>query len=198
MGAGKFVTLADSTMRDVEVSQDGRWAVGRDTRGYVSDYKAPAADIYRVNTTTGERTLILKNQLIGAHVLGISPTSDYFLYWKDNKFQAYNLDAATTKTLGGTSAVSFVDAEYDHPGPKPSYGISGYSTDGKGVVATHEYDLYFLPFDGSAAKNLTNGVGTKSEIQFRYVQTEPDTSGAPAPGGGGGGFGGGRGGAGRA
>src|SRR6185437_7794193 len=35
----KFVTLADTSMRDVDVSQDGRWAVGRDTRGYVSDYK---------------------------------------------------------------------------------------------------------------------------------------------------------------
>ena len=80
-------------MRDVEVSQDGRWAVGRDTRGYISDYKRPAADIYRVNTATGERTLILKNQLIGQHVLGISPDGNYFLYWKDNKFQAYNLDA---------------------------------------------------------------------------------------------------------
>ncbi|HEX6465524.1 MAG TPA: hypothetical protein VFZ98_13775, partial [Vicinamibacterales bacterium] len=52
----RFVKLADETMRDLDVAQDGRWAVGRDTRGYVSDYKRPAADIYRVNTTTGERT----------------------------------------------------------------------------------------------------------------------------------------------
>jgi hypothetical protein len=194
----KFVTLADSTMRDVEVSQDGRWAVGRDTRGYVSDYKAPAADVYRVNTTTGERTLIAKDQLIGQHVFGISPDGNYFLYWKDNKFQAYNLDAGTSKTLGGGTNVSFVDAEYDHPGPKPSYGISGYTTDGKGFVATHEYDLYYMPFDGSAPTNLTKGVGAKNETQFRYVQTMPDTTGGAAAGGGPGGFGGGRGGAGRA
>ena len=80
-------------MRELDVSQDGRWAIGRDVRGYISDYKRPAADIYRVNTATGERTLILKNQLTGANVLGISPDGNYFLYWKDNKFQAYNLDA---------------------------------------------------------------------------------------------------------
>src|SRR6185312_15856943 len=47
----KFVTLADTSMRDVDVSQDGRWAVGRDTRGYVSDYKAPAADADRQGST---------------------------------------------------------------------------------------------------------------------------------------------------
>ena len=47
-------------MRDIDIAVDGKWAVGRDTRGYVTDYKRPAADIYRVNTTTGERTLMMK------------------------------------------------------------------------------------------------------------------------------------------
>ena len=44
----------------------------------------------------------------------------------------------------------------------------------------HDYDLCFMPLDGSAPTNLTNGVGAKNEIRFRYVQTMPDTTGAPA------------------
>ena len=190
----KFVLLADSTMREVDVSQDGRWAIGRDVRGYVSDYKRPAADIYRVNTSTGERTLILKNQLIGQFVLGISPDGNTFLYWKDNKFQAYNLDGATTKTLSSGTA-GFVDMEFDHPGPRPSYGIAGYTVDGKSVIAQSQYDLWAVPLDGSAPKNLTNGTGKKDEVRFRYVRIEPDSNAPAAPGGGGGGRGGGRGGA---
>lgn len=191
VGASRFVRLADSTMRDVEVGQDGRWAVGRDTRQYISDYKRPAADIYRVNTTTGERTLIEKAQLIGQHVIGISPDGGQFIYWKNNKYQAYDLDAGTTKALGGDAKVSFIDTRDDHPGPKPPFGLEGYTTDGKGFVADHDYDLYFVPFDGSAAVSLTKGAGSKSEIRYRYAAIEPDTSApAPAPGG----FGGGRGG----
>ncbi len=193
LATDKFVLLADSTMRELDVSEDGRWAVGRDVRGYVSDYKRPAADIYRVNTSTGERTLIAKNQLIGQHVLGISPDGNTFLYWKDNKFQAYNLDAATTKTLSSGTA-GFVDMEFDHPGPRPSYGIAGYTTDGKSVIAQSQYDLWAVPLDGSAPKNLTNGMGKKNEVRFRYVRIEPDSN-APAAPGGGGGRGGGRGGA---
>ncbi len=194
VGSARFVRLADSTMRDVEISQDGRWAIGRDTRQFISDYKRPAADIYRVNTSTGERTLIEKGQLIGQHVIGISPDGNYFVYWKNNKFQAYNMDGGTTKTLGGDAKLSFVDTEYDHPGPKPSYGIEGYTTDGKGFIANHDYDIYLMPFDGSAPTNLTKGAGSKSEIRYRYANIEPDT-GAPS----GGGFGGGgRGGAPRA
>ena len=79
--------LADSTMREVDISPDGRWAIGRDLRGYISDYKRPAADLYRINTTTGERTLIAKNQLIGASALGISPGRQQLRARSDNKFQ---------------------------------------------------------------------------------------------------------------
>ena len=185
VAASRFVKLADETMRDLDVAEDGRWAVGRDTRAYISDYKRPAADIYRVNTTTGERTLMLKNQLIntstGNHTFGISPDGRYFLYWKENRYYAYDLDAGSTRPLGNGTAVSFVDAEFDHPGPKPAYGIMGYTTDGKAVVVQQRYDLWALPFDGSAPRNLTNGFGAKNEIRLRYVRTDPqDDSGPPA------------------
>jgi len=207
VSAGKFVKLADETMRDLEVAPDGRWAVGRDTRGYIHDYKRAAADIYRVNTTTGERTLMMKGQLTntstGSHIFGISPDGNYFLYWKDNKFVAYNLESGASRTLGGTITTSFIDTEFDHPGPKPSFGLAGYTTDKKSVIVQHRYDLWEMPLDGSAARNLTNGTGTKNEMRFRYVRTEPlepnlgsMAGGGAAQGGpgGGGGFGGGRGG----
>jgi acetyl esterase/lipase len=174
----RYIGLTDSTMRDIEIAADGRWAVGRDTRAYISDYKRPAADLYRVNTATGERTLISKNQLIGQHALGISPAGTHFLYWKDSRFQAYDLDAATSKPLGNGSGPSFVDTEWDHPGPKPSYGIAGYTSDRKGIVVQHRYDLWYMPLDGSAPRNLTSGAGSKSEIRFRYIRPEPIDSSA--------------------
>ena len=203
VASAKFVKLADETMRDLDVAPDGRWAVGRDTRGFIHDYKRPAADIYRVNTTTGERTLMLKAQITntstGSHVFGISPDGRHFLYWKDNRFNAYDLDAAASRPLG-TATLSFIDTEFDHPGPKPAFGITGYTADKKAVIVQHRYDLWELPLDGSAPKNLTGGAGTKGEIRFRYVRAEPlepnlgNITGGGAPGAGGGFGGGGRGG----
>ena len=177
VAAKRFVKLADETMRELEVAPDGRWAVGRDTRGYVHDHKRPAADFYRVNTSTGERTLMFKEQLTssstGTHVFGITPHGTHFVYWRDRRFQAYDLEAGASRPLGNGQAVSFVDLDFDHPGPKPPYGVSGYTKDGKGVVASHKYDVWLLPLDGTAPKNLTGGLGARQEMRLRYVRTEP-------------------------
>jgi dipeptidyl aminopeptidase/acylaminoacyl peptidase len=175
VSAQRFVRLTDETMRDLDIAPDGRWAVGRDQRAYLADQKKePAADYYRVDTTTGERTLIAKGQLTGRHVLGISPHGTHFLYWKDARFQAYDLEHGTTKTLGATKPpVSFVNVEDDHPGTKPPFGIAGFTSDGKSVIVNHQYDLYLLPLDGSAPENITGGLGSKNEMRFRLVRTEP-------------------------
>jgi hypothetical protein len=179
VAAGKFVRLADETMRDLDVAEDGVWAVGLDRRAYLRNEKVlPAGDYYRVNTSTGERTLIVKAQLIGRHVFGLDPLGAHFLYWKNRTIVAYDLAAGTTKALGA-GAVDFTDTEYDHPGTKPSYGIAGYAGDGQGVIVNHRYDLWLVPLDGAAPRNLTNGFGTKNEIRFRLLRVEPPDPAQP-------------------
>lgn len=171
LGKRAYVRLTDEKMREVEVAPTGKWAVGRES--FTHDYERPTADFYRVDMTTGERTLMFKGQMTGAHVFGISPDGKRFLYWKDQKVESYDLDAATTRTLGGAKAANFTDMEFDRPGPRPSYGVAGFTKDGTAVVMQHRYDLWALPLDGSAARSLTNGEGTSKEIRFRIIQPVP-------------------------
>ncbi|MGH9202208.1 MAG: hypothetical protein ACRD2A_13350, partial [Vicinamibacterales bacterium] len=175
----RYITLTDSAMREIEISLDGRWGVGRDVRAYVSDYKRPAADFYRVNTATGERAPMMKNQLTGQHASGISPDGKNYLYWKDNRFQSWDLDAGTSRTLGN-GANGFINLEFDYPGPKPAYGVAGYTPDGRNVIVAQRYDLVLISLDGSAAtKNLTAASGARREVRFRPVRTESIDSAAP-------------------
>jgi dipeptidyl aminopeptidase/acylaminoacyl peptidase len=170
----KFVKLADSTMKTIEIGPDGVWGLGRDNRAYVSDYAPPRADLYRVNTMTGERTLIEKGQLTSGQVFGIAPNGKDVIYWKNLKFQDYNLATGASKTLGNAATPNFTDTKFDYPGPKPPFGVEGYAKDGSGVVVEHRYDLWLLPFDGSAPKNLTNGLGSKQEIKFSFLRAAVD------------------------
>ena len=105
LGTWGFIKLADETMRDIDIATTGKWAVGRDSRGYVKDYGRPEADVYRVNTATGERTLMFK-KLLNPNGLGISPTGKEFVFWKDNKINLYDLDTAASRVLASGSARS--------------------------------------------------------------------------------------------
>ena len=193
----KFVTLADTTMREVEVSADGRWAVGRDTRGYVSDYKAPAADIYRINPSTGERKLILKDQLIGQHVFGISPDGNYFLYWKDNKFQAYNARRRDDEDARRRSQRQLRRRRVRSSGNEAVVRHHGLHARRQELSSRCTSSICgSCRWTDRRRANLTNGAGDKREIRFRYVAIEPDSNGVGGAGGapGGGGGRGGRGG----
>jgi dipeptidyl aminopeptidase/acylaminoacyl peptidase len=188
----KVVPLADEKMDRVQVTKDGAWAIGQDDKAYIDDSAPQMSDVYRVNTSTGERTPVLKAQ---QRTLGFSPDSKAFLYWKDKQIWAYDLAANKHDNLTAKAPVSFVDVEDDHTGEKPAYGIAGFTKDGKSVVLNHRHDLWLVPLDGTGApRNLTNGVGSKNEIRFRYLPMDDDDA-APAFGGGGGGGRGGRGGA---
>ena len=170
---GRYITLTDSSMRELELPQAGTWAVGADPRPYISDYKRPAADFYRVNLLTGERTRFLTAQLTGPYVEGISPDGRHFLHWQGGAWQDHDLAAGTSRTLA-VGPARFTNMEWDYPGTRPPYGIVGYAKDGSGVIIPERFDLWLVPFaPGAAPKNLTTGVGAARQIVLRPVRTEP-------------------------
>lgn len=170
---GRYITLTDSSMRELELPQAGSWAVGNDPRPYISDYKRPAADFYRVNLLTGERTKFLAGQLTGSYVEGISPDGRHFLYWQNGAWQDHDLAAGTSRTLA-VGAARFTNMEWDYPGTRPPYGVIGYAKDGSAAIVAERFDLWLVPFaPGAAPKNLTMGVGTSRQIVLRPVRTEP-------------------------
>ncbi|MBL0940336.1 MAG: S9 family peptidase [Gemmatimonadaceae bacterium] len=177
VAASRFVALSDSTMRDLEVAINGPWAVGRDGRAYRSDYETPAADFYRVDTRTGQRTPMMRKQFTGRHVAGLTPDGRYYLYWKNAQWQAWDIAAGSSRAIGA-NAPSFVDMQEDHPGPRPPYGIAGFSSDSAAVIVNHRFDQWVLPLDGGVARNLTNGQGSRDQVVYRWVRMTPLDSSA--------------------
>ena len=185
----KLVRIADSVMHNVTPTPDPKWAIGRIDTTYRTEVQwgGSKADYYRVNTETGERTPIDKAL---SRTMGSSPDGKWFLYLKNKLVYAYNTETNTTVSLGSGEKLSFVDADDDHPYEKPTYGVAGWSKDGKSVILNHEFDLYSVPLDGGAPVNLTGGVGTAQQIVFRLVRLDrAGGGGRGGRGGGGGAFG---------
>jgi dipeptidyl aminopeptidase/acylaminoacyl peptidase len=170
-GSKRVVVLQDSTLRGITTGRDGRWAVAWDDREYVSDWEESRADYYRIDVNTGERTPIIQAQM---QTYGMSPDGSRWLYWKDGHIWSYELASNRHVNLTTNAPVSFVNAEWDYLSTPPPYGVTGWTKDGRHVVLTHRYDLWLVPLDGGAPRNLTNGIGSEREIRFRYVQLDPE------------------------
>ncbi|MCG6954575.1 MAG: prolyl oligopeptidase family serine peptidase, partial [Gemmatimonadetes bacterium] len=168
--SGKFVQLADSAMTNVQLARDGTWGVGRNDTTYRGEvaWGGTHADYYRVNTTTGERSLIAGKLM---RTQGISPDSKWFLYQKDGHLFAYNAAAGKSTQVDG--GMDFVNTDDDHDYEKPIWGFGGWSKDGRSALVYDKYDVWQLPLTGSGKPlDLTKGVGAAQQIQFRVVRLD--------------------------
>lgn len=184
VAAGTLRQIADDEMTTISANDELTWAVGRDETPYAGavEWGATKADFYRVNLSTGERTLIERGL---SRTMGLSPDGKWFVYLKGGRVQAYQFATAAKNVIDGGR--SFVNAEDDHDYEKPIYGLAGFSSDGKAALVYDRYDVWSLPLEGGQPACLTKGEGAKQEIRYRVVQLN-------ARGGGGGRGGGGRGG----
>jgi dipeptidyl aminopeptidase/acylaminoacyl peptidase len=181
----RLVRLADPSMRTVQPVATGKWVVGRFDAPYRGEvaWGGNRADIYRVNTGTGDRTLIAKGL---TRTYGSSPDGRWFLYLEKKQVKAFDLENGTSVTLQPREGKSFVDEDDDHPYEKPIYGVAGWTKDGKSVLLYDKYDVFLLALDGSTIVNLTRGTGRAQQIQFRVVRLGAGGRGGRGGRGGGG------------
>ena len=168
----KFVQLADESMESVSPSNDGRYAIGADNRAYrvMSDYDPGLTDFYLVNTADGTRKLVGQKQRFNA---SLSPGAKYAIYFDGKDWNSYSITSGATVNLTGNLPVHFFNEDNDTPELPSSYGVAGWTKDDREVLLYDRFDVWQVAPDGSGAKNLTDGVGRKVSIQFRYVRLDP-------------------------
>ncbi len=176
LGNSRFLRLADDDMQRVQLTDNGRWAVGFDDSPYRMDPASSnnRSDVYRVDPTSGGRTPIATALI---NDMGTSPDSRWFLFWQDQQVQGWNLDTGNTVNLTETAGVDFENKEFDRPVEKSTYGVGGWSTDGGSVFLNHKYDVWQVPLDGGEALNLTGGMGDRDSIRFRVVDLNTEDDG---------------------
>ncbi|MFP5262071.1 MAG: S9 family peptidase [Blastocatellia bacterium] len=168
----KFVQLADGTMERIVPSSDGRWAIGSDDRQYriLVGYDTDYSDNFLVNTMDGSRRPILKKQQWSPTW---SPSGRYALFYDGKDWNTVSVPSGKVTNLTAGLGVKLSDEEHDSPSTPPAYGTAGWTADERYVLVYDRYDIWQVAPDGGGAKNLTDGVGRKEKIQFRYVKLDP-------------------------
>jgi len=181
-----FVKLADDAIKTLTPTPDDRWAIGRDPTPYDHDFSEgqPArADYYKIDTTTGARTLIAKHLL---RTMGASSDGKWFLYLESQHVMAYNLETGRTGRVDAGGA-NFINTDNDLAAEKPIWGVAGWSKDGKSVLLYDKYDVWSQPLDGGRGTDLTGGAGAAQQVQLRLARLEGGGRGGRGGGAGGGG-----------
>jgi dipeptidyl aminopeptidase/acylaminoacyl peptidase len=174
---GSFTRLTDEDMKELNTSNHNQFMVGRDETPYIDDvnWGVSPADLYRVNIQNGERTRFAEEV---KRTLGYSPDGRYYLYQnitgQDTVLFVYDVQRNTNTNLSASAPIQFMDMDHPYPHENPTYGVAGWTKDGKNVIVNHKYDLWMLALDGSKATNITRGVGEDQKIRFRYETLDQD------------------------
>jgi dipeptidyl aminopeptidase/acylaminoacyl peptidase len=170
----KIVPLSGPDLPEINPNESGLFAFATDDREYRvrADYEdSRIADHYLVNTLTGDRKLLGKQRRSN---YSWSPDGKYGIRFDSKDWLCYNVATGTEANLTSGLNMAFFNEDYDSPGQPGPYAGAYWSRDGKAVLLHDRYDVWQISPDGRLAKNLTDGVGRKRQIQFRVVRTDPE------------------------
>ncbi len=179
--SGQYTQLADETLPEISVSDDGTRVLGFDNRPYrrLADFDGLYSDIYLVDTNTGARTLIFEKlrhgigNRRGGPTFGWSPDGQWAAYYDAGHWHLLDTATGTSRALTRALPVAFAQEQHDTPEPPPAYGWAGWTSDSAAILLYDRYDVWVLPANGSAAVNLTQGDGRARQISYRIQRTEP-------------------------
>jgi len=176
-----FVQLATDDMPEVTLSEDAKLALGVSDLPYrqLISWDRGYEDNYLVNIADGSRKKVLEKSSYGAL---ISPGGKYLLYFNDGdrNYYAYRVADGKTFNLTAKLGVSLVDETWDTPGEPGPYGTGGWTDSDASVLIYDRYDIWEVLPDGSKARMVTNGIGRRDKIVFRYVALDPERKTVPA------------------
>ena len=179
-----FTQLASPDMPDVR-NTDGATALGVSDVPYqqLVSWDGNYDDVYLVKAADGSRQRILEKSHFQA---SMSPGGSYVLYFeeKDNNWYVVRTSDGQKVNLTSKLGLKFQSETDDHPDHAPAYGSAGWTEGDKSVLLYDRYDIWDVKPDGSGGRMITNGIGRKNQITFRYSRTEqPPQSAEPEEGG---------------
>jgi dipeptidyl aminopeptidase/acylaminoacyl peptidase len=165
--------LADETLSQVQPAAAGDWALALDERPYRilvgSQAVGTPADVYLLNSRTGEKKLVARNQ---PNPPSFSPGGKYLLSFDGKDWHSVAVADGKRVNLTAKLGVSFVNETHDQPSSAPPHGVAGWTGGDTHALLYDRYDIWLVAADGSSAKNVTRGLGRKNTTVLRLVRPD--------------------------
>jgi dipeptidyl aminopeptidase/acylaminoacyl peptidase len=171
--SGRFHVLANDSLPQIRFARDLRLGVGLTSVPYAveSMWGDGGNDVYLMDATKGTRTLIAERVPFQAE---LSPGSRYVMYFDTaGHWQAYATATGKTVNLTGALDVHFDQETWDTPSNAAPWGSAGWTPGDRSVLLYDRYDIWEIdPTGAKAPRMVTDSLGRKNRIVFRYVQLD--------------------------
>jgi dipeptidyl aminopeptidase/acylaminoacyl peptidase len=171
----KVVRLADDSLPQVQLSDDGRLALAVTAVPYELEamWGDGGNDVWLIDATTGVRTLVV------ARIEGraqLSPNARFVTWFEKDQWHAWEVATRQTRVLtAGLAGVRFSQETWSTPSTPAAWGIGGWTTDDRDVLVNDRYDVWVLdPRGARAPRRLTGGVGRATQHVFRVLSLDPE------------------------
>jgi dipeptidyl aminopeptidase/acylaminoacyl peptidase len=179
----KFVQLATADVPVITLSEDAKVALGTSDLPYrqLESWDQGYSDVYIVNVNDGSKKRILEKTPGGA---SLSPGGAWAYYYSvaDDDWYTYRIADGKTFNLTAKIGVAFSDEEHDSPNDPRPYGVAGWTDGDKSILINDRYDIWEFSPDGAKSRMVTNGLGRKAKLAFRYVGLDREKPAIPAAG----------------
>lgn len=180
----QIIQLAHKAMPDVSVGSDGNAdiAIGWSDLPYQQQisWDSPRAyDTYVINVLDGTSTLVLEGV---QYRPSLSPDARYITWWDRDQLSWMTLATDNKEPINLTVSLELpvYNEIHDWPYGPNSYGSAGWSADDHEFLFYDRYDIWAVnPNDVSSLRNVTGGLGREQNLQFRYVELDPDEESIP-------------------
>ncbi len=163
------VILGTELDEPVRLVAGGTWGIVPDYDPYLFErrFGARTADWYRVDPATGDRERIV---VAAEFDVETHPDLDRLLMYHGNRWEI--VDVASLARVDVADGRSFTRslADFDYPGPRPSWGLGAWAVDGNAAFVYDRHDVWRVDLGDGGAERLTDGEA--SGEQFRVVNLD--------------------------
>jgi dienelactone hydrolase len=172
----RHVQLANDTLRNVSVSEDGRIAVATTSLPYAVEamWGDSKHDVYLIDARTGRRTQLVRGVRFGGGAQ-LSPSARYVTWFDSGQWNAWDVAAGRRISITAGIPVRLDQETWDTPSPPAPWGLGGWTKDDESVLVYDRYDIWQVdPSGRRAPRVLTDSAGRKSGLVFRVVDLDPE------------------------
>lgn len=164
--------------RDIKIGQEGEgnWAIATIDSADAASFQWQGytfKDIYRINTSNGEKQLIQKNWK--GSLLSLSADGNQLVFYAEPEKKYYAVDLKLNKKIPIAKDIktNLFDDENDVPDDPNAYGIAKWMDDNKHIIIYDKYDLWLVDATGvEKSVLLTNG--RKNNTVYRFNELKED------------------------